>query len=161
VLERSPSCTTFVPNDARLALDTARITILTGPNMAGKSTYIRQVALIVLLAQIGSFVPAEEARIGVVDRIFTRVGAGDDISRGESTFMVEMVEIANILNNATRRSLVILDEVGRGTSTFDGLALAWAIAEHLHEKIGCRTLFATHYHQLTDLTATFLLTTPR
>jgi DNA mismatch repair protein MutS len=113
------------------------------------------VALIVLLAQIGSFVPAAEARIGLVDRIFTRVGAGDDISRGESTFMVEMVEIANILNNATKRSLVILDEVGRGTSTFDGLALAWAIAEHLHERTGCRTLFATHYHQLTDLSTRY------
>jgi len=154
VLERSPACTTFVPNDALLD-EKHRITILTGPNMAGKSTYIRQVALIVLLAQIGSFVPAEEARIGVVDRIFTRVGAGDDISRGESTFMVEMVEIANILNNASQRSLVILDEVGRGTSTFDGLALAWAIAEHLHERIGCRTLFATHYHQLTDLASRY------
>ena len=151
VIERSAACETFVPNDAHLDLAGRRLTILTGPNMAGKSTYIRQVALITLLAQIGSFVPAAEARIGVVDRIFTRVGAGDDISRGESTFMVEMVEIANILNNATRRSLVILDEVGRGTSTFDGLALAWAIAEHLHEHSGCRTLFATHYHQLTDL----------
>ena len=155
VLERSPACETFVPNDCELDLDTRRITILTGPNMAGKSTYIRQVALITLLAQIGSFVPAESARIGVVDRIFTRVGAGDDISRGESTFMVEMVEIANILNNATERSLVILDEVGRGTSTFDGLALAWAVAEHMHEHIGCRTLFATHYHQLTDLAARY------
>ena len=151
VIERSPACETFVPNDSELDLSDHRITILTGPNMAGKSTYIRQVALIALLAQIGSFVPADEATIGVVDRIFTRVGAGDDISRGESTFMVEMVEIANILNNATQRSLVILDEVGRGTSTFDGLALAWAIAEHLHEKLGSRTLFATHYHQLTDL----------
>jgi DNA mismatch repair protein MutS len=155
VIERSASCASFVPNDSQLDLSQRRLTILTGPNMAGKSTYIRQVALIVLLAQIGSYVPASEARIGVVDRIFTRVGAGDDISRGESTFMVEMVEIANILNNASRRSLVILDEVGRGTSTFDGLALAWAIAEHLHERIGCRTLFATHYHQLTDLSARF------
>jgi DNA mismatch repair protein MutS len=155
VIERSVTCESFVPNDAHLDLDGRRLTILTGPNMAGKSTYIRQVALIVLLAQIGSFVPAAEARIGVVDRIFTRVGAGDDISRGESTFMVEMVEIANILNNASRRSLVILDEVGRGTSTFDGLALAWAIAEHLHERIGCRTLFATHYHQLTDLSSRY------
>ncbi len=151
VIERSAACESFVPNDAHLDLAQRRLTILTGPNMAGKSTYIRQVALITLLAQIGSFVPAAEARIGVVDRIFTRVGAGDDISRGESTFMVEMVEIANILNNATPRSLVILDEVGRGTSTFDGLALAWAIAEHLHERTRCRTLFATHYHQLTDL----------
>jgi len=155
VIERSPSCETFIPNDSHLDLENARLTILTGPNMAGKSTYIRQVALIVLLAQIGSFVPASEARIGAVDRIFTRVGAGDDISRGESTFMVEMVEIANILNNATRLSLVILDEVGRGTSTFDGLALAWAIAEHLHERTGCRTLFATHYHQLTDLASRY------
>jgi DNA mismatch repair protein MutS len=155
VIERSSSCEAFVPNDADLDLEGRRLTILTGPNMAGKSTYIRQVALIALLAQIGSFVPATEARIGIVDRIFTRVGAGDDISRGESTFMVEMVEIANILNNASRRSLVILDEVGRGTSTFDGLALAWAIAEHLHENVGCRTLFATHYHQLTDLTARY------
>ena len=151
VIERSPACDAFVPNDCVLDLAGKRLTILTGPNMAGKSTYIRQVALIVLMAQIGSFVPADEARIGVVDRIFTRVGAGDDISRGESTFMVEMVEIANILNNASPRSLVILDEVGRGTSTFDGLALAWAIAEHVHESVGCRALFATHYHQLTDL----------
>jgi DNA mismatch repair protein MutS len=155
VIERSSACDSFVPNDAHLDQRTRRLTILTGPNMAGKSTYIRQVALITLLAQIGSFVPAAEARIGVVDRIFTRVGAGDDISRGESTFMVEMVEIANILNNAGPRSLVILDEVGRGTSTFDGLALAWAIAEHLHEHSRCRTLFATHYHQLTDLAARF------
>jgi DNA mismatch repair protein MutS len=155
VIERSTACESFVPNDAELDLDKSRLTILTGPNMAGKSTYIRQVALITLLAQIGSFVPAAEARIGVVDRIFTRVGAGDDISRGASTFMVEMIEIANILNNASRRSLVILDEVGRGTSTFDGLALAWAIAEHLHENTRCRTLFATHYHQLTDLATRF------
>ena len=155
VIERSAVCDSFVPNDCALDVEGKRITILTGPNMAGKSTYIRQVALITLLAQIGSYVPADEAHIGVVDRIFTRVGAGDDISRGESTFMVEMVEIANILNNATRRSLVILDEVGRGTSTFDGLALAWAIAEHLHESVGCRALFATHYHQLTDLSARY------
>jgi len=155
VLEGSSSVETFVPNDAKLDRDTHRLTILTGPNMAGKSTYIRQVALITLLAQIGSFVPADSARIGIVDRIFTRVGAGDDISRGESTFMVEMVEIANILNNATERSLVILDEVGRGTSTFDGLALAWAIAEHLHEHVAARTLFATHYHQLTDLSTRY------
>ena len=151
VIELSPACEAFVPNDSELGLQEKTITLLTGPNMAGKSTYIRQTALIVLLAQIGSFVPASEARVGVVDRIFTRVGSGDDISRGASTFMVEMVEIANILNNATERSLVILDEVGRGTSTFDGLALAWAIVEHVHAQIGARTLFATHYHQLTDL----------
>ncbi|MFT5462958.1 MAG: DNA mismatch repair protein MutS, partial [Planctomycetota bacterium] len=151
VIELSSACESFVPNDAELNCSDRRLTILTGPNMAGKSTYIRQVALITLLAQVGSFVPAESAHLGVVDRIFTRVGSGDDIGRGESTFMVEMVEIANILNNASARSLVILDEVGRGTSTFDGLALAWAIAEHLHENSGCRTLFATHYHQLTDL----------
>lgn len=151
VIERQPGLAAFVPNDSRLDRDGKRVTILTGPNMAGKSTYIRQTALIVLLAQIGSFVPAREAKIGVVDRIFTRVGASDDIARGESTFMVEMVEVANILNNATSRSLVVLDEVGRGTSTFDGLALAWAIVEFLHEKIGARALFATHYHQLTEL----------
>jgi len=151
VIEASPACDSFVPNDSRLDQTDRRLSILTGPNMAGKSTYIRQTALIVLLAQIGSFVPAASARIGVVDRIFTRVGAGDDISRGESTFMVEMVEIANILNNATPRSLVVLDEVGRGTSTFDGLALAWAIAEHLVERVRARALFATHYHQLVAL----------
>jgi DNA mismatch repair protein MutS len=153
VIELSPTCESFVPNDTRMDDAERMISILTGPNMAGKSTYIRQTALIVLLAQIGSFVPAESARVGVVDRIFTRVGSGDDISRGESTFMVEMVEIANILNNATPRSLVVLDEVGRGTSTFDGLALAWAIVEHIHAAIGARTLFATHYHQLTELSA--------
>ncbi|MEX1025266.1 MAG: DNA mismatch repair protein MutS [Planctomycetota bacterium] len=155
VLERATNLDRFVPNDAELNTDARRLTILTGPNMAGKSTYIRQVALITLLAQIGSFVPAQSAHIGVVDRIFTRVGAGDDISRGESTFMVEMVEIANILNNASVKSLVILDEVGRGTSTFDGLALAWSIAEHLLEVVGCRALFATHYHQLTTLSQRF------
>ena len=158
VIERSEACESFVPNDTLLGAfaegaEPRTLGILTGPNMAGKSTYIRQTALIVLLAQIGSFVPAAEARVGVVDRIFTRVGSGDDISRGESTFMVEMVEIANILNNATDKSLVVLDEVGRGTSTFDGLALAWAIAEFVHEKVGARTLFATHYHQLTELAA--------
>jgi DNA mismatch repair protein MutS len=125
--------------------------MITGPNMAGKSTVMRQAALIVLLAQMGSFVPAARARIGLVDRIFTRVGASDDLARGRSTFMVEMVETAAILNNATRRSLVVLDEIGRGTSTFDGLSIAWAVAEHLHDAVGCRTLFATHYHELQDL----------
>ena len=122
--------------------------------MAGKSTYIRQVALIAILAQMGSFVPAKRARIGIVDRIFTRVGATDELSRGQSTFMVEMTETANILNNATPRSLVILDEIGRGTSTFDGISLAWAITEHIHDAIGCRTLFATHYHELVELAKT-------
>ena len=141
----------FVPNDCALSADACRLVILTGPNMAGKSTYIRQVALVVLMAQMGSFVPARSARVGVVDRIFTRVGASDELARGQSTFMVEMTETANITNNATDRSLVILDEVGRGTSTFDGLALAWAITEHLARSIGCRTLFATHYHELTEL----------
>ena len=151
VVERNPRAEAFVPNDSRLNRTDRLVTILTGPNMAGKSTYIRQTALIVLMAQIGSFVPASEAKIGVVDRIFTRIGSADDIGRNASTFMVEMIEIANILNNASARSLVVLDEVGRGTSTFDGLALAWAIVEHLHERIRARTLFATHYHQLTDL----------
>src|SRR5213083_1127693 len=141
----------FVPNDTSLDGETVRMAIVTGPNMAGKSTYIRQVALIVLMAQIGSFVPAESAEIGLVDRIFTRVGANDDIGRGQSTFMVEMNETSNIVNNATERSLVILDEIGRGTSTFDGLSIAWSVAEFLHDKIKSRTLFATHYHELTKL----------
>jgi DNA mismatch repair protein MutS len=141
----------FVPNDAELDNQKAQIVLLTGPNMGGKSTYLRQVALIVLMAQAGSFVPAEEASIGVVDRIFTRVGASDDLARGESTFMVEMIETANILRHATAKSLVILDEVGRGTATFDGLSLAWAIVEYLHEHRRPKTLFATHYHELTEL----------
>jgi DNA mismatch repair protein MutS len=142
----------FVPNDARLTPEEA-ILIVTGPNMAGKSTYLRQVALIVLMAQIGSFVPADEARIGMVDRIFTRIGAQDEISAGQSTFMVEMVETANLLNHATRRSLLVLDEVGRGTSTYDGISIAWAVVEHIHNhpRLRCRTLFATHYHELTQL----------
>ncbi|HEY2143774.1 MAG TPA: DNA mismatch repair protein MutS [Candidatus Udaeobacter sp.] len=141
----------FVPNDTSLDGENLRLAIITGPNMAGKSTYIRQVALIVLMAQIGSFVPAENAEIGLVDRIFTRVGANDDLARGQSTFMVEMNETSNIVNNATERSLVILDEIGRGTSTFDGLSIAWSVAEFLHDKIKARTLFATHYHELTKL----------
>jgi DNA mismatch repair protein MutS len=141
----------FVPNDTSLDGENVRLAIVTGPNMAGKSTYIRQVALIVLLAQIGSFVPATSAEIGLVDRVFTRVGANDDLARGQSTFMVEMNETANIVNNATERSLVILDEIGRGTSTFDGLSIAWSVAEFLHDKIKARTLFATHYHELTKL----------
>ncbi|HSS76354.1 MAG TPA: DNA mismatch repair protein MutS, partial [Thermoanaerobaculia bacterium] len=141
----------FVPNDAELDAEGSQIVLLTGPNMGGKSTYLRQVALIVLMAQAGSFVPADEAVIGVVDRIFTRVGASDDLARGESTFMVEMIETANILRHATDHSLVILDEVGRGTATFDGLSLAWAIVEYLHESRRAKTLFATHYHELTEL----------
>ena len=151
VIEATQTEDPFVPNDTQLNRSSRMVGLITGPNMAGKSTYIRQTALIVLLAQIGSFVPAREARIGVVDRIFTRIGSADDIGKGASTFMVEMVEIANILNNASSKSLLVLDEVGRGTSTFDGLALAWAIVEHVHESIRARTLFATHYHQLTDL----------
>ena len=145
--------TPFVPNDCHLDANDGQIALITGPNMAGKSTYIRQVALLVLMAQMGSFIPARAARIGLADRIFTRVGAADDLSRGQSTFMVEMVETANILNHATPKSLIILDEIGRGTSTFDGLSLAWAIAEYLHDTPAAkaRTLFATHYHELTDL----------
>lgn len=154
VLDQTMPAGRFVPNDTEIGADEHRLVILTGPNMAGKSTYIRQVALLVLLAQTGSFIPAAEAEIGIVDRIFTRVGATDDLARGQSTFMVEMNETANILNNATDRSLVILDEIGRGTSTFDGLSIAWSVAEHLHDVTGCRTLFATHYHELTDLERT-------
>jgi DNA mismatch repair protein MutS len=151
VIEHALTDETFVPNDTHLNRGNKMVGLITGPNMSGKSTYIRQTALIVLLAQMGSYVPASEAAIGVVDRIFTRIGSADDLSRGASTFMVEMVEIANILNNATAKSLVVLDEVGRGTSTFDGVALAWAIVEHIHDVARARTLFATHYHQLTDL----------
>lgn len=154
VLEQTLVGETFVPNDTQLTSDSGLLHLITGPNMAGKSTYIRQVALITLMAQIGAFVPAEEATIGLVDRIFCRVGASDDLSRGQSTFMVEMSETALILNNATSASLVILDEIGRGTATFDGLSIAWSVAEHLHDLTQCRTLFATHYHELTDLTNT-------
>jgi DNA mismatch repair protein MutS len=154
VLDQQTSAERFVPNDTALDNTDRRFAIITGPNMAGKSTYIRQVALLTLMAQIGSYLSAASARIGVADRIFTRVGASDDLSKGQSTFMVEMNETANILNNATAASLVILDEIGRGTSTFDGLSIAWSVAEHLHDAIGCRTLFATHYHEITDLERT-------
>ena len=142
---------TFVPNHTRMGETEDRLLIITGPNMAGKSTYIRQVALISIMAQMGSFVPARRARLGIADRVFARVGASDELSKGQSTFMVEMTETARILNTATEQSLVILDEIGRGTSTYDGLSLAWAIAEYLHDVIRCRALFATHYHELTDL----------
>ena len=157
VVERSLIDTSFVPNDIHLANDDAQLIILTGPNMSGKSTYLRQVALIVLLAQTGSFVPAASATIGLVDRIFTRIGAREDIAAGQSTFMVEMVETANILNNATPRSLIILDEIGRGTSTYDGLSIAQAVAEYIHNhpRLGAKTVFATHYHELVEL-ASFL-----
>jgi DNA mismatch repair protein MutS len=151
VVEASLPGNAFTPNDCVLDSSDRQILLLTGPNMGGKSTYLRQVALIVLLAQIGSFVPADSAHIGLVDRIFTRVGAQDDIAAGQSTFMVEMVETANILHHATRRSLLILDEIGRGTSTYDGLAIARAVVEYIHDCIGARTLFATHYHELTVL----------
>lgn len=151
VIEKLLHGTVFTPNDTYLDLNENRLIIITGPNMAGKSTYMRQVALISLMAQIGSFVPARTARLGVVDKIFTRVGASDDLSAGQSTFMVEMNEVADILNNATERSLVILDEIGRGTSTFDGISIAKAVAEHINGKIGCKTLFATHYHELVSL----------
>jgi DNA mismatch repair protein MutS len=145
----------FTPNDIELGKDAGDCLIITGPNMSGKSTYIRQTALLVLMAQMGSFIPAKEAQIGLVDRIFTRVGASDELVRGQSTFMVEMTETANIINNATEKSLVVLDEVGRGTSTYDGLSLAWAITEHIATKVKCRTLFATHYHELTELSELF------
>jgi len=153
VVERLDLDGGFVPNDALLDLDEHRLLIITGPNMAGKSTYLRQVALIVLMAQMGSFVPARAARIGVVDRIFTRVGAADNVAGGQSTFMVEMTETAQILNCATSRSLILLDEIGRGTSTYDGLSIAWAVAEYIQDKtqLGARTLFATHYHEMTEL----------
>ncbi len=156
VLERMNLSERFVPNDTQMNTQAQQILIITGPNMAGKSTYLRQVALIVLMAQMGCFVPAKEAQIGVVDRIFTRIGALDNIMRGQSTFMVEMMETARILNQATSRSLVVLDEIGRGTSTFDGLSIAWAVAEHLHDHSSLRpkTLFATHYHELTELALT-------
>ncbi len=150
VLEQTLIGERFVPNDVKLG-DETQIAIITGPNMAGKSTYIRQVALLVLLAHTGSFIPAKKARVDLVDRIFTRIGASDDISRGQSTFMVEMSETANILNNATTESLIVLDEIGRGTSTFDGLSLAWSIIEYIHNVVGAKTLFATHYHELTEL----------
>ncbi|MGE0607782.1 MAG: DNA mismatch repair protein MutS [Pirellulales bacterium] len=151
VLDMTEPEGTFVPNDVAAGPDEGQMLLITGPNMAGKSTYIRQAALLTLMAQLGSFVPAREATIGVADRIFARVGASDDLSRGRSTFMVEMTETARILNTATPRSLVILDEIGRGTSTYDGVSLAWSVVEYLHDHIGCRTLFATHYHELTDL----------
>ena len=154
VLEQSLTETRFVPNDIQLDAEKARLCILTGPNMAGKSTYLRQAALLVLMAQAGAYVPATSAEIGLVDRIFTRIGASDDLARGQSTFLVEMNETANILHHATRESLVILDEIGRGTSTFDGLSIAWSVAEWLHDKVGALTLFATHYHELTELPRT-------
>ena len=154
VLDQTLPAGTFVPNDVMLGARDGMFLLITGPNMAGKSTYIRQVALLILLAQIGSYVPAKSATVGIADRIFTRVGASDELSRGQSTFMVEMTEAANILNNATVKSLVILDEIGRGTSTYDGVSLAWAITEHLHNSVGCRSLFATHYHELAQLAET-------
>jgi DNA mismatch repair protein MutS len=154
ILERTIEGERFVPNDTCLDNTSNQIMIITGPNMAGKSTYMRQVALIVLMSQIGSFVPVREAKIGIVDRIFTRVGAQDYLQKGQSTFMVEMNETANILNNATSKSLIILDEIGRGTSTFDGISIAWSVVEYIHNNTMAKTLFATHYHELTELAMT-------
>jgi len=151
VVERMMARDKFIPNDVHLT-EAGRMIILTGPNMAGKSTILRQIGLIALIAQVGSFVPATKARIGIVDRIFTRVGASDNLVRGQSTFMVEMAETSAILHTATRRSLILLDEIGRGTSTYDGVSIAWAVSEHLHDKTGAKTVFATHYHELTQLT---------
>jgi len=150
VLERLMPRETFMPNDVRFDR-AARLQLVTGPNMAGKSTILRQIGLAVILAQLGSFVPCGAARIGVVDRLFTRVGASDNLARGQSTFMVEMSETSAILHNASPRSLVLLDEIGRGTSTYDGVAIAWAVTEHLHDRVGCKTMFATHYHELMQL----------
>ncbi|HXV19635.1 MAG TPA: DNA mismatch repair protein MutS, partial [Desulfuromonadales bacterium] len=155
VIERMMAREKFVPNDVRFD-EAVRVLLVTGPNMAGKSTILRQIGVCVLLAQIGAFVPAERARIGVIDRLFTRVGASDNLARGQSTFMVEMTETANILNHATPRSLIVLDEIGRGTSTFDGVSIAWSVAEYLHDRaeVAAKTLFATHYHELTELALT-------
>ena len=157
IIEQLPDAEPFVPNSAYLNTTTDQVILITGPNMAGKSTYIRQVATIAIMAHMGSFVPASSMRIGVMDRVFTRIGAGDDLARGRSTFLVEMQETANILNNATPKSLIVLDEIGRGTSTFDGISIAWSVAEYLHGKpqAKAKTLFATHYHELTDLADTF------
>jgi DNA mismatch repair protein MutS len=151
VIEKLNDAVRFIPNDLYLNASREYIGVITGPNMGGKSTYLRQAALILILAQMGSFVPAESAVLPVVDRVFTRIGAADNLARGRSTFMVEMTEAAAILNTATASSFIVLDEIGRGTSTYDGLALAWAVVEYIHEHIQAKTLFATHYHELTDL----------
>jgi len=151
VIEKLNEAVRFIPNDLYLNASKEYIGVITGPNMGGKSTYLRQAALILILAQTGSFVPAESALLPVVDRVFTRIGAADNLARGRSTFMVEMTEAAAILNTATASSFIVLDEIGRGTSTYDGLALAWAVVEYIHEHIRAKTLFATHYHELTDL----------
>jgi DNA mismatch repair protein MutS len=154
VLERVPADERFIPNSIYIDNKDNRLLIITGPNMAGKSTFMRQTALIVIMAQIGSFVPASDAMIGIADRIFTRTGASDFLTKGQSTFMVEMIEVSNIIHNATEKSLILLDEVGRGTSTFDGISIAWAVAEYILNEINARTLFATHYNELTELSLT-------